>query len=217
MGVEFRSIAIQRQGIIATLENAKVLFDSAELLRSNCIISPSISLLVLSSEELIKSFALCSEILVGDKARVKDFTVSDRKPNDSYLFNHIEKHNMIKIFLTNFLSFSPPLNLIKPFIKGKLKQLIDLMTITSEECKLVEKILNDLINFDSKKKNGLYVDFFENAWISPLTLNEIDYANTYSTTALIKSVFQRKVEFILSTPDDELELVYKTANELHQL
>jgi AbiV family abortive infection protein len=214
MEIPFESVIIQKDAISKSKLNADNLFQSALKLYEHGFISPAIPLLILSSEEIIKSFALCSEILTGDKSFVKDLIESEHKRKDSFMFAHKDKHKIIQSFLNTFLSVPPAIYLIKQFLSGRIRDIIELMTISKDERNEIESAVIDLDSFDSYKKKGFYVDYRDKSWTSPLMLNESDYRKTLQTTELIKSIFDRKIDFIISTSNEELEMVYAAANEL---
>jgi AbiV family abortive infection protein len=202
----------QKVGIKLLLQNANNLFSSAELLAIHKYYSPAVSILILSSEELVKSYALCLEILLGDKSEVKKISGTKSKSDDSYLFSHKEKHQLAKVIIADLAKISPFINLIKRLPLGELKKILNFISLPSSELSQVDNLINDLGLFNELKNAGLYVDQKGNSWSTPSEVSESKINQVLNSAKLIRSFFIPKVEYFLTFSNQDLELVYDAIN-----
>ena len=202
------------EGIKSCLDNSNELYNSAILLKENNNFSVSISLLILSVEELMKSFALFQMMVseIEDRETYRDiFESSDL---------HSSRHNFA-LFFNEFL---------KSFDFNELKELDKLYNHTEESVQniLVEKInLENVIeNVDKEKttlknwfshannnKNkGLYVAY-NKKWFSPNRLNERDFKIAHNETELIRNILTEFLSTFVSKENDEILDIVKKLKE----
>ena len=131
----------QKEGIRLSKENAVNLFNAAELLATNKFYSPAIPILILSAEEMIKSFALCLEFLLGDRSEVKRIIKNGKsKRTDSHLFKHVDKHEFAKIIIQDLKMLSTPAII-------ELKELLSGKNIYRDKLNMMKSITTGRISF----------------------------------------------------------------------
>jgi AbiV family abortive infection protein len=204
----------QKIGIDLSKQNANNLFNSAELLAANNYFSPAIPILILSAEETIKSFALCLEILLGSKSKVKSIIKeSYAKHEDSYLNFHKDKHGLIEVIITDLKSISPFTNILKLLPLGDIKGLLNFLSISPTELDKIDSLLTKLKGFNDLKNEGFYVDNKNSRWHTPLGFNHELYNKVFTNINLIRTIFLPKIEYIQKFSENDLGLIYDIVKE----
>jgi AbiV family abortive infection protein len=200
----------QKRGIRLSIENSTNLYSSAQLLSVNKFYSPAVPILILSAEEMIKSFALCLEILLGEESEVKKIIKDSKvKASNSYLFNHEDKHKLAKAIISDLKKIALTVKIIKIFLRGKLKEALEFISISPSEQSKVDQLLNNIDNFNRLKNEGFYVDKRGDEWKTPLNVTESEYRAILNDVELIRTVFSQKVHYFLNFPDADLVLLYE--------
>lgn len=199
----------QKIGIRFSKENSTNLFSSADILAKNNFYSPAVPILILSAEEMIKSFALCLEILLGDSSEVKKIIKDSKlKANDSYLFNHEDKHKLAKAIIIDLDKIAFLIILLKLILPKELKEALELISISSRERSKVDQLLHNIDKFNRFKNEGFYVDKRGDEWKTPLNITESEYSEICNDVELIRGIFLPKVDYVLNFPDADLTLLY---------
>ncbi len=204
----------QREGIKLSVNNSDNLFQSAELLSNNGFNGLAISLLILSAEESVKSFALSLELMLGSKSEVKNI-IGDSKSRhvDSYLFIHEDKHKLAKAIIKDLRSISSPWFNLLGVAFPKYKKHFDFFSLSSRQCNEIEQLLIDFDGFNNMKNRGLYVDYLKGIWKTPLDLNIVDYKSNQKKIALIRGIFSPRIKYFLELPDKDLGLLMECLND----
>ncbi|WP_461516963.1 AbiV family abortive infection protein [Porticoccus sp.] len=167
------------EGVTLCVDNAHKLFESAELLGKQEHFSTATSLMILATEECIKSYALLSRVI-----SLKKWDSELQK----YFRNHQHKHNLGGLLLligsigeevfeeviavTNDTSI-PREKEKETFLRRIHENLKKQTNSPSEEFLATVKWHE---NADELKKRGFYVDFTNKKWISPSSVTEETYA-----------------------------------------
>ena len=198
----------QKEGIRLSKENSDNLFNAAELLSANNFYSPAIPLLILSAEEMIKSFALCLEFLLGDRSEVKRIIKNSKsKRADSHLFNHVDKHELAKIIIQDLKVLSTPAIIVGIFLPANLKVSAKEFVLSSEQKEQVEFLLSGIEKFNEIKNQGLYVGEINGEWKTPLSFDQGDYSTYREMSKTIRDIFSNKIDLFLKTGDRDLCLL----------
>ena len=213
--IEELFIRQQKIGIEFSKQNSNNLYNSAVLLAANQFYSPAIPILVLSAEEIIKSFALCLQIFLGNESEVKKIIkTSIIKENDSYMNNHLVKHKLASAIIIDLNKISPVINFIKLLPIGEFKNILNVISIPDTERTKIDSLLNELKVFNTKKNKGFYVDNKGNSWHTPLELTDQDYNKVLQTVNLLRDIFLPKIEQIQNFSDSELASIYEITKDL---
>ncbi len=197
-----------KEGIKLSAINSDNLFNSAELLAANNFFSPAIPLLILSAEEIIKSFALSLEFFVGGTSEVKQIIEkSKNKAADSHLFNHEDKHKLAQRLIKDLQKISPFFNLARIFVSKKYKKHIDFFCLSNEQYKEIDKLMVDFEKFNRLKNQGLYVDNINDKWETPLSFSLSDFESCKKNVLLIRDVFSTRIKYFLDIPEGDLSLL----------
>lgn len=194
----------QKKGVKLSKENSDKLYNSAQILANNNNHGHAIPLLILSAEEIIKSLALCLEVFLEHKSEVKKIIKdSSAKAIDSYLFNHLDKHKLAIAIIADLKAISPFVRLVAILPFEFTKKVTSFFLITQEESSQIESVVNHLSEFNGLKNRGFYVDYKNDDWLSPLTLNEIDFENCKKDVVVIREIFSNQVNALLKFSDEE--------------
>jgi AbiV family abortive infection protein len=217
MSAEIEELFIRQQkiGIEFSKQNSNNLYNSAVLLAGNQFYSPAIPTLVLSAEEIIKSFALCLQIFLGNESEVKKIIKASKiKENESYMNNHLVKHKLASAIIIDLNKISPVINFIKLLPLGIFRDVLNVISIPNTERTKIDSLLNELNDFNTKKNKGFYVDYKENNWHTPLKFTVQDYNNVLQNVNLLRDIFLPKITQIQNFSDAELANIYGITKDL---
>jgi AbiV family abortive infection protein len=204
----------QKRGVFLTKENSDKLFDSSLEIANNKNYGHAISLLILSSEEIIKSFALCLEFFLGDKSEVKKIIKeSTSKSIDAYLFNHSEKHKLASAILFDLKNIPSFFKYVLQSLPKPFNKISSVVLLKSAQINEIESVINNLQEFNDLKNRGFYVDRKDELWVSPSDLSDNNFENCRKDVQLIRDIFSEKINLLLEFTDDEWESVYSISSE----
>ena len=147
------------------------------------------------------------EIVLGSKAEVKKLIKQSKiNKENSYLYNHIEKHKLAKTLIDYMASFSPFANVFKYLFSDKIKEIIEFISLPIGKYQQITILLNEFEKLNETKNNGFYVDNTNGNWKAPMEFSEEEYGALRERTLLIFEIFSPKIEHMLNVPDNYLEL-----------
>jgi len=205
INVSLSKVLNQKEGIKLSKENSDSLFKSAELLAAHSFFSPAIPLLILSAEEVIKSFGLSLEIFLGARSEVNRIIKNNKlNSTNSYLYNHTAKHKLANSVIHDLDQIYPIVNIFKLILKGALKKYLEFFTLPSGQREEIKLLLNDIEKFNELKNRGFYVDAKDGHWVTPLSFSQRDYQEYKAKISLLVKIFSPKIDIFLSIPNDIL-------------
>lgn len=99
--------------------------------------------------------------------------------------------------------------MIKLFFTRVLKNILNFISISLDERTKVDFLLNALKSFSILKNAGLYADYRNNIWNTPLELKEDDYKKVLENTNLMRSIFFPKIAYFLKISNENLVSLYE--------
>lgn len=186
---EFNDLSEEKliEGLKLSYENSENLFKAAEELAAKNFTSIAISLVILSAEEALKTLIFI--IGINKKEFANEFDV--QKLFSSHCYKHDLLEDLFEIFIQIqykvaeiLQSFINELEIENETIKDWKKTFNDnykrrTITLNSDDIISWWECANDL------KIKGFYLDYRNNEWISPKTLNREDYLRCFDIVGTI--------------------------------
>jgi len=191
------------QGACLTIENANRHFSLSEAAYQANFIGLSISHLVLSAEEFIKSFILLC--LSGDDHFINDGEKIELFKNHKFKHKHIAlflssiSDSAVKKFEDEIFDYILTLNHSEGYSREGyyINQVFDLIKLSDDK---LRQLLVWLKKANDLKNNGFYVGVIGN-WESPENFNNDDYAEALTCVMILKNSIKPLFEMPLTNED----------------
>ncbi len=193
------------EGIKSCLNNSNELYDCAILLKENNNFSVSISLLILSVEELMKSFALFQILVseIDDREIYRDvFESTDL---------HSSRHNFALFFneffkIFDFNELKELENHTEENVQNIVIEKINIESVIENVDKEKSTFKNWFSHANTNKNKGLYVAY-NKKWFSPNRLNPKDFEIAHNETDLIRNILTDFLTNFVSKDDEEIKAI----------
>lgn len=203
-------------GIEFCYQNSNDLFKSALKLKETKSFGISISLIILSVEELIKSFSLF-QLMILEKEEKEIF-------RDIFESNNLHKsRNKLALFFNEIYKITKSEQIVELEKKhnGEDKYLAEYLIsekIIQRSILNTEKEKNTSKNWFSHantfKNNGLYVEY-NKKWFSPKRFTEKDCLNSEKEILLLKRSISEIIEYIIRNKEN-LDVIIEELKEFKQ-
>ncbi len=208
------------EGYKVSYENAKSLFESAEMLALEKKYGIAISLLILSVEEGSKAISFLSSFLEGDN-KIKSWPdIIDHKVKLDKIRGLLMHLEFIDIFVNEPIRHKEKLQKAESheevnIIRNEIfdKALFNLGEMADDKSRKWSKFNNWWKDANNQKKKGLYVDLNNNKFVSPSDVKKPKYDKTKTMVQL----FFERIDQINTLDFEDTEQVQSIKNHLEKL